>query len=226
MISIYVHGPQANLAEWPLKCATNSIQEALNSLRQVKGFGPVPGQHQIAYQIVGRDTFDLLMAPVLGDEELHLVPAMIGGGGKAGGIGAVLLGVALVVVAVAAPEFLLGIGLTQGMISGMFAFGLSLALSGLLSFLATPTADTAGTLAEDAADPGASRYLGSPKNTVKIGTRIPIPFGRVKISGHILSINISSSFGTDTPYLSNVTEPGTTPSPSQASRMTPSAVYP
>jgi len=45
---------------------------------------------------------------------------------------------------------------------------------------------------QDSTDPDASKYIGAPGNTTKIGTRIPILYGRRKIFGQILSLDIEA----------------------------------
>ena len=224
MVTIHLHGPQAGLLKEPLRVVAATVEEALSALRQIKGFKPIPGKHAMVYQILGRERMNDLMKPLQADEEIHLVPAMCGGGGKGSAIGSILLGAALIAVAWWNPIFL-GLGATT--IGLMLTVGASLALGGLMALMSTPPADLNSVQYGDAGgDPMASKYLGSSKNTTKIGTRIPIAFGRNKIPGHILSFNISSSFGVGTPYLSTVIEPGTTPPATGAANMNPTAVYP
>ena len=61
----------------------------------------------------------------------------------------------------------------------------ALALLGGLSQLLAPTPE-----AEE--EQNRSAYLGAPGNTVKIGTRIPILYGRHKVYGHFLSFDINA----------------------------------
>jgi predicted phage tail protein len=49
---------------------------------------------------------------------------------------------------------------------------------------------------EDDKDELRNRYLGAPRNTVAIGTRIAIPYGRRKIFGHYLSFDINATTST------------------------------
>ena len=41
-------------------------------------------------------------------------------------------------------------------------------------------------------DPEASKYLGADQNTVKIGTRIPLLYGKHQAFGHYLSFNVDA----------------------------------
>ena len=65
------------------------------------------------------------------------------------------------------------------------SMGIGMIAQGLLTLLfPQPTPDSANTN---------SKYLGVAQNTTKSGTRIPFGYGLFKISGQILSYNISSS---------------------------------
>lgn len=79
-----------------------------------------------------------------------------------------------------------GMGVISGSAATWLAFtGVAMMASGLLNLLFTqPTPDTVSTN---------SKYLGVAQNTTKSGTRIPFGYGLFKISGQILSYNISSS---------------------------------
>jgi predicted phage tail protein len=68
----------------------------------------------------------------------------------------------------------------------LFNLGAAMLLGGILAFFNTPKRDKKDGAANK------SYYLGAPKNTVDIGTRIPILYGRRKIGGHYLSFDISS----------------------------------
>lgn len=127
---------------------------------------------------IGFDTEALLNAPT-DRQELHLMPAMRGGGGKWGQIilGAALIGVAFI------PGFqgvaLLGLNITRGMI---FMMGAGMMMAGISQvFMKAPTVDKS-------ADPPASKYLGINKNTTAAGTLIAGAWGRIKLSGQWLSL--------------------------------------
>ena len=79
----------------------------------------------------------------------------------------------------------------------VFSFGMSLLLGGLMALISTPTPDTTGVSNDisGVGDPAASRYLGSNKNTTKIGTRVSVAFGVNKIPGQYVSFNIDSTEG-------------------------------
>ena len=94
------------------------------------------------------------------------------------------IGVALIIagVAIGIAASWTGVGGTVGV--SMIMTGISLLAQGILTLFFTPTNETESTN---------SKYLGAGGNTTKSGTRIPIGYGLFKISGQILSYNVSSS---------------------------------
>lgn len=125
--------------------------------------------------------------------EIHIYPEFRMG--KSQGSGAwIQIGVAVALVASAVilgpASFAVmgfgGLGVISGSAATWLAFtGVAMMASGLLNLLFTqPTPDTVSTN---------SKYLGVAQNTTKSGTRIPFGYGLFKISGQILSYNISSS---------------------------------
>jgi predicted phage tail protein len=103
-------------------------------------------------------------------------------------VGVVLIGVAFYLggAALAGPT-LFG---TTTVSSLMFNFGLSLVMGGLLEMLSpAPKMDSSGNAASD---PEASKYLGATQNTVKIGTRIPLLYGRHIAYGHYISFDVDA----------------------------------
>lgn len=119
-------------------------------------------------------------------QEIHLVPRMYGGGGKWTQI---LLGAAMIGLAIALPAagglYFAGtsIGMSTTMIAGI---GISMVLAGVSQFfMKAPTIDKSN-------DPEASKYLGVNRNTTQIGTLITLAYGRVKLTGHWLSLQSNS----------------------------------
>lgn len=234
-MTIHLHGPQAHLLSEPYRCVADTIEEAMNALgKMVPALWPVPGQARPVYEIVGVTTPDQLFQPTE-MREIHLVPMLSGGGGKGGGFLQIALGVALIALAWWNPAGLLGAATIFGMsfsLTGMvLSFGVSLLLGGLLSLIATPTPDTMGmsgfdtNVSQGGADPASSRYLGSNKNTTKLGTRVSIAFGRNKIPGQYISFNIDSTEGLDTAYnpVAVTNDPDIAPG---SAHFAPTAVYP
>lgn len=104
---------------------------------------------------------------------------------KSGGIGQMIVGAVMIVVALVANKFSPG-----NPVSAYLAnWGLTLMVFGALAYLLTPKL-------KNKSDDGSSadnKYLGSPANTTASGTPIPIGYGLFKVRGHYLSFNISSS---------------------------------
>ena len=106
---------------------------------------------------------------------IHIFPQFMGA--KSGGLVQILIGAALIGV-----SFLIPGGFIA---SAAFALGGAFVLGGLVQMLSPKPEDNAN---------DKSKYLGAPKNTVAIGTRIPIPYGRNRLYGHYLSFNIRAKF--------------------------------
>lgn len=110
--------------------------------------------------------------------EIDLVPAMFGGGGK---FGKILLGAALIAVAIWNP----GIGgmiLSQAGVTAVASVGIAMMLGGVMGlFMKAPSVSKSE-------DPPASKYFGLNDNTVDNGTPITMAYGRIKLFGHWLSL--------------------------------------
>lgn len=174
MITLILHGYLSSLHEGPIRIAANTVAEAIEgATRQIKGFAPHPvrGRHRV--KAVGYETLESLYQPIDTDTEVHLVPQL--NGGKEGGLGQILLGAVLIGIG-----FFLG-GATWGPM--LMKVGAMVLLGGIAQLLAPQP---------DASDANKNGYLGAPKNTVKIGTRIPILCGTYRVYGHILSFNINA----------------------------------
>lgn len=192
-VKIVLHGHLKDLYPEEIYMSGHSVSEVINGMcKATDAFNPRPGTGRHAISVVGFNTVESLTEPLPADtEELHLVPTMAGG--KKGGFFQIVLGVVMIAAAI-----YLGPGVTAfggafqvGGVGGfLFSSGLSMVLGGLMAFLSpTPKADS---YSNDVADPEASKYLGASQNTVKIGTRIPIPYGRNKLFGHYLSFDVDA----------------------------------
>lgn len=194
---IFFHGSIKHLLPEPVEIDADSPLEAMRGLVQrfphLKKFEHFDDRSLV--QIVGFEgRQQLTMATDV--EELHVVPAMLGSGGGGGGFMKIAIGAVLIAAAVIAFPSLPWAGsifagaLNSTLGSIMINLGASLIFGGLLSFLSpAPPRDTG---LSAAADPEASKYLGIGRNTVRIGTRIPIPYGTNRIYGHYLSMDIQA----------------------------------
>jgi predicted phage tail protein len=110
--------------------------------------------------------------------EIHLVPAVYGGGGS---FAKILLGAALIAFALTNP-----FGWSTLAVTMIGSIGASLALAGVMQmFYKSPTLHKSD-------DPPASKYLGNVGNTTAIGTYRYVAYGRCKIYGHWLSLQVDA----------------------------------
>lgn len=118
-------------------------------------------------------------------EELNIYPAFCAsGGGKKGAWIQIGVGVLIVVAAVALGP--VGVELLSANAAwAIGAMGAGIALSGLQQALFPVKLPTAN----DSNNPESSKAFGNSGNTTKIGTRIPVGYGKYKIAGQYLSIN-------------------------------------
>lgn len=135
-------------------------------------------------EAVGFETEEKLFAPT-DAKEVHLIPAMHGGGG----FGKILLGAVMIAAVVFMPASAFAIGsLSSATVSGaVLGMGIGLVLGGIMQlFMKAPTISKSE-------DPAASKYLSSGKNTTAFGTPITMAWGRVKLFPHWLSIQVNSN---------------------------------
>jgi predicted phage tail protein len=175
---VYLHGYFAAFHDGPITIVGDTVAEIVEGItRQVKGFQPDPtrGRHRV--KVVGFDTEESLhtqLGPEV--EEVHLVPQM--SGGKKGGLLQILVGAVLIGV---------GLLIGGGTLIGSLAMKVgALALLGGLTALLAPKPEA------DNNEQKRSAYLGAPKNTLAIGTRIPILYGEHRVFGQFLSFDINS----------------------------------
>jgi len=199
---LILHGKLKALWPQDIILDGDTIEELISGMCRVTGrvFYPTPGQGKHEIRVQGFETVESIRAP-LGDDvvELHLAPVMRGG--KKGGLVQIAIGVVLIVAAIMMPAagvtlFAAGeLGASAIVLSASTVFfaGVSMLASGLLAMLSpAPQMDMPNYQTGGGDNQEASRYLGAPRNTAKIGTRIPIIYGRHMHGGHVLSMNIDA----------------------------------
>lgn len=123
-------------------------------------------------EVVGYRSVEDLAGP-LKDDVINIVPSFIG---AKSALGQILLGGLLIAL-----SFVPGLQFFSGF---LFKVGALLILGGLAQLLApAPMNDSTSAKA---------MYLGAPKNTVQIGTRVAILVGRRKWGGHLISFDINA----------------------------------
>lgn len=174
---VHLHGPLGWGIDEPLKISGNTVAEVVEGLsRQVPTLQPTAQLGRVRVVVQGFDTEDDLHRP-LGDlEELHIAPQMMGD--KDNGLAQILIGTVLIGV-----SFIPGVG--PKLASMLLQAGTLQVLGGIASMLA-PSPEN------DQENQDSSRYLGAPRNTTKIGTRIPILYGTFRHGGHYLSFDINA----------------------------------
>jgi predicted phage tail protein len=156
-----------------------NVAEAIDGWsRQVGFYDHLLVQERPVARIVDFDTPKALLEATE-QKVIHLVPAMMGGGGN---FGKILIGAALIAVALTNP-FSAGVLVTSALLSA----GIGMTLGGVMGlFMKAPSISKSN-------DPDASKYLGLSNNTTEIGTPIAFRIGRVPVSGHVLALNVDSS---------------------------------
>ena len=163
----------------------SSVAEALTAFSRQVGFyaDRLIADRPVA-RVIGYDTEEALRAPST-VEEVHVVPAMFGGGGK---FGQILIGLALIAIA-----FIPGIGPMLHV--ALIVAGITTILGGVLNLFVKSPSATPGQ-----ANPEASLYLAAAGMTTAIGTPIGLCVGRVKRAGQALSFNVTASSLTQTSF--------------------------
>ena len=177
---IKLHGIFAQDFGPEFKIEADTIAEAIEGLtRQLLFYSDRPIEQRPVCRVVEvDDPREMFQKTEL--KEVHLVPAMIGGGG----FGKIIIGAAIIAFAVINPFSIAA----AWIITGMITIGATLVLQGAMQlFMKAPELSIKGSQ-----DPEASKYFGLSDNTVAIGTPIPIQYGRGPATGHLLAINIDA----------------------------------
>ncbi len=190
MKTLIFHGSLRTLCPENLTVEASSVAEAVSSLKHHPAF-KVGLNRQVQVSIDGFSSYDAIYDRT-DVEEIHIRPAMVGSGR---GNLQIIIGIVLIVATIlfppagAAGYALMGVNIAQ---SSVVLLGASMILGGVLQMLA-PQPTLTGQNDEK------SRYLSGAKNTVAIGTRIPILYGTRKVYGHYISFDIDAGFLNSSP---------------------------
>lgn len=178
--TIYLHGSLAELHPEPITVEAATVAEAIRSLKMVPELQPKEGEfHQI--RIEGVDNQVALFSETE-MSEIHVYP-LTGGAGGNNGLTQILLGIALVTLAIINPAFLAAgakFGITQ---ASLFLTGGLMIAGGIMQML-MPTPEAEGNKS--------SKFLSASENTVQIGTPITLAYGTNRLGGHYLSFDVDS----------------------------------
>lgn len=182
-MQIKLHGIFKEAYPGDYEIQADTIAEAIEGWsRQVAFYEHLPYDQRPVVRVVGCDDIDKLYEKTE-QIEIHLVPAMMGGGGKFGSIliGAALIGLSFI------PGAQAGTLLLGKFATGVLAAGIGMVLSGVMGlFIKAPSVSKSK-------DPDASKYLGLSNNTTAIGTPIAICYGEVPVEGHVLALNVDAT---------------------------------
>lgn len=155
-----------------------SVAEALSSLKLHPEFDVKRG---VQHHVVVKDFFSRdAIYEKTSVEEIHIYPVITGAGGN--GWTQIIIGAIIIAAAVATGP--IGFSVAGLTFSGaqIALVGAALMLGGILQLLSPqPEIDK---------QTEKSRYLSGGKNTVGIGTRIPLVYGTRKLFGHYISFDI------------------------------------
>lgn len=162
----------------------DSAAECLSALSGYPGFRPQDGAtHTVVLPEFG--SRDAIYAKTA-NPNIVVVPAIAGAGGKLGAIALIVIGSILIATGWGAGLGVEIIGMTLTA-SQLTTIGVMLVLNGVTQLLMPAPEIRKSDLNEEK-----SNYIPANKNTVRIGTRIPLLFGRRRVWGHILSFNITA----------------------------------
>ncbi len=161
---------------------SNTVADAMEGLASQLPDWP----RNMRISVVGFDSHELLTTPT-DAKEIHVMPAMAGGGGK---FGSIILGA--VTFAVGAALFFFVPGAQAIGVSLMVSGGLMMVQGVIQLFMKAPSLSKNN-------DPEGSKYLAINRNTTAVGTPITLAWGTIDLAGHWLSLQSDSNnlaFGT------------------------------
>jgi predicted phage tail protein len=127
--------------------------------------------------------------PTGGREIIRIAPVIAGA--KKGGLGSILLGVALIAAAVFMPAAIAGIGFFGTTVGGLMgSIGLSLVLGGVAQMLAPQPKNEAGSQ-ESKNSP--SYVFNGAVNTTAQGQPVPVGYGRLIVGSAVISAGLSTT---------------------------------
>ena len=191
MKTIKLYGELAEKFGKEFKLAVKTPAEAIRALcLQLGGFR----QHLEKYSEpgyvvrVGKDARDAeeLTAPSSNLEIIRIIPVVAG----ASAVGRIILGIALIAVAIYAPWAATALGATGATVGTvMIGIGVSLTLGGIAELLAPSPPKTDGNTAPEATP---SYLFDGPVNTMGAGYAVPVGYGELLVGSHVISAELYS----------------------------------
>lgn len=190
-VTVHLHGSLRKIHPDPIVIHAKTAHQALELVTtQLPGFQPT-GQGYKHVRVADHPTIERLHDP-LETNELHVYPQM--NGGKNGGFVQVLVGAALIGLTIITAGGFAGVaGAISATMAGtagfgamltatMFMMGVSTVIGGVINLLMPQPS-----LGSNANQQEASKYLGVPQSTTKIGTLIRVIYGERRVGFHYLS---------------------------------------
>lgn len=172
-IKIFLHGHLKNKIPETVELEAETAADAIHLLCQKYPQLKAPlniGRYLV--KIKDYDTRDSLFIPLFTDE-LHIYPVF--SLKKDSWVSITIAAVTIAVGALTGQEWLVYAGISM--------------LTASVASLLTPTPEFSKST-NDSVDN--SKYLGAPKNTTEVGTRIPICYGLFRVYGHYISFDVSA----------------------------------
>ena len=180
-------GPLKKLCPEPVTFFSNTVAEAIQAVTgQLDGFKPHPINGRMRLSVAGYDDPTTLF--IEDDrEDIYITPALAFG--KDRGMVQIVIGAVLIAAAVATQQYWAGeVGLKFLAGAAVYTTGIAMVIGGVMQML-WPQPELGSVASEEEER---SKYLGAPRNTTRIGTPIPIPYGTNRIGGQILSFDIQA----------------------------------
>ena len=167
---VHLIGPFKAYHDGPIEVEAATVWDAVEAVTsQIRGFAPDPVRGRQRIMLPGFPTIESMKAPS-DVEDIYIMPAILFG--KNGGLVQTIIGVALIVASFVVPAPFNQV---------LFSAGLSLTIGGLMQMLTPQPKNT---------PENHSKYIAVNQNTVAIGTTIPLLYGRSRIGGQILSLQV------------------------------------
>ena len=170
------------------KLDVQSPAEAVRALRViVPGFQAYLAEHaKSAFKIFvgGSNRSDEVGAPCSDMEVIRIAPTVQG----ASAVGRIILGAALIALAVWNPVFL---GMSKGVVAGLMGSGVSMVLGGVVQLLSPQQTISSGS-GESAENKPSYNFNGA-VNTTAQGHPVPLCYGRMIVGSAVISAGIETT---------------------------------
>jgi predicted phage tail protein len=168
---VHLLGPFKAYHDGPIEIEAATAWEAVEAVTsQIRGFAPDPIRGRQRIMLPGFPTIESMKVPT-DVEDIYVMPAMTFG--KNGGLIQTIIGVTLLIAAVVLP--------VGPWTPALYSAGFSFVIGGLMQMLTPQPKNT---------PENRSKYISVNQNTVVIGTPIPLLYGRARIGGQILSLQV------------------------------------